>query len=290
MVASRIAESRAPGAPFLKWAGGKTQLLPEILRRLPARIRTYREPFTGGGAVFFALAELGRFDRAVLSDRNADLVEVYLAVRDRPGALIGRLGEHARQETDEDYFYQVRALDKATLSPLDRAARLLFLNRTCYNGLYRVNRRGQFNVPFGRYKTPNVCNVAALEAASGALQGVEILHLDFEASAAQAAPGDAIYFDPPYHPVSATSNFTAYDALPFGPEEHRRLARVLTSAAERGVAVVLSNSDAPFTRGLYPGFEISTVFATRPINSVAKKRGPVSEILVAARPRSTLRG
>jgi DNA adenine methylase len=282
MVATRLAALDAGAGPFLKWAGGKTQLLADILKLFPDHIATYYEPFVGGGAVFFALAEQQRFDRAVLSDRNEDLVELYTAVRDEVEPLIAHLALHEQAQTSEEYFYRIRALDKSRLDPVSRAARLIFLNRTCYNGLYRVNRRGEFNVPFGRYKSPNVCNRSVLRAASRALQNVEIRHDDFETVAKEAGRGDTIYFDPPYHPVSATSSFSAYHSLPFGQDDHRRLARTMAGCAARGAVAVLSNSDTPFTREVFGKFDLRTVLASRAINSVASRRGRVSEILVRA--------
>jgi DNA adenine methylase len=264
-------------APFLKWAGGKSKLLDAILHKLPKAIDHYFEPFLGGGALFFALANDGRFRRAVLCDRNADLVDTYLAVRDDVEEVIRHLREHRH---DEGHFYRVRALDPAALPLAERAARTIYLNRTCYNGLYRVNRAGRFNVPFGRYESPRICDAAGLRRASEALQAAEILCADFEAVVAGARPGDAVYFDPPYFPISATSSFTAYDPYPFGEREHCRLARVHRALASRGVASVLSNSDCAFTRELFAGLRVETVHAARAINSVAKRRGKVSELLV----------
>jgi DNA adenine methylase len=266
--------------PFLKWAGGKTQLLADILPQLPERMKTYYEPFIGGGAVFFALAAEHRFDRAVIADRNPWLIEVYKTVRDDVDALIKALSRHASHATDEEYYYKVRALDPAPLTSTERAARILFLNKTCYNGLYRVNRRGQFNVPFGRYAKPRVCNEEVLINASRALQRVEIKHADFEIVSRQAKRGDAIYFDPPYVPVSVTSSFTAYDSHAFGRTDHERLTSTFKACVSRGAAAVLSNSDTPETRALYQDLDVRTVSASRAINSVAGKRGRITELLV----------
>lgn len=267
-------------APFLKWAGGKTQLLGEILPRLPAQIETYYEPFIGGGAVFFALAAEGRFARAVLSDRNVELIEAYTTVRDHVGALIAELSEHQRFATDSEYFYALRATPTETLSPIERSARLIFLNKTCFNGLYRVNRKGQFNVPFGRYVRPRVLREDALLAASRALQGVTLLVSDFGAAVAKAKAGDAVYFDPPYVPVSSSASFTAYHRSPFGPPEHQRLTQIYQNLQRRGVASLLSNSDTPETRSLYRNLEVETVRASRAINSKGGRRGAINELLV----------
>lgn len=265
-------------APFLKWAGGKTQLLEPILARFPGEIRgTFVEPFIGGGAVFFAMVREGRIRKARLCDRNADLVETYVAVRDEVEAVIAAL-EHHRNE--ESWYYEVRAQDPATLTRAARAARTIFLNRVGFNGLYRVNSKGQFNVPFGRYKNPKICDAAGLRNASRALELAELECLDFEEAVRDVGPSDAVYFDPPYLPVSKTSNFTSYAKESFGPEGHRRLARVFGEVVDRGAIALLSNSDVPLARELYAGFKIATVEATRSINSKGDKRGAVSEILV----------
>ncbi len=276
----------APDArPFLKWAGGKTQLLPEILRRLPATMDTFYEPFLGGGAVFFALAREGRFRRAVLSDRNAELVELYQVVQGDVEALIVELRRLAKAHSEEQY-YEVRA--RKLRSPVRRAARVLYLNKTGYNGLYRVNRAGEFNVPFGRYERPRILNEEVLRAAARALRGAKILEADFAVACRSATPSDVVYIDPPYLPLSPTSNFSAYDRHPFGIEEHRRLAETFASLAERKVYALLSNSDTPETRRLFGPFGPAYVNVTRPINSKRQGRGAIQEMLVenlARRPR-----
>jgi DNA adenine methylase len=264
--------------PFLKWAGGKQQLLPMILPRLPRRIDTYYEPFLGGGAVFFALAAEGRFRRAVLADANAELLECWRGVRDGVDAVVAAL---RAWRYEEECYYAVRELDPAALAPAERAARLIYLNRTCYNGLYRVNRAGKFNVPFGRYTNPRICDEEGLRAASAALQRADLLCADFETAVERAQPGDAVYFDPPYLPVSDTSDFTAYHHDGFGPEDHERLAGVFASLGARGVYALLSNSDAPLARRLYHPFRPHFVEALRSINSKANARGSVLEMLVA---------
>lgn len=284
----RTAPKTPPGAPrhaapFLKWAGGKGRLLPRILSCLPGRMRTYYEPFVGGGAVFFALAREGRFSRAVIGDRNTMLVEIYLAVRDRSGEVIALLSDHAAHATDPDYYYAIRALDPATLDPVRRAANLLFMNKTGFNGLFRVNRAGRFNVPFGRYANPRVLDEALLRAASRALQGVEIVEADFEEITARAGAGDAIYLDPPYLPLSKTSSFTAYGAASFGAAEHERLARAYRACLKRGVTAVLSNSWCPRTLALYDGLACEQILVSRSINSVPGGRGRIPELLVTGR-------
>ncbi len=265
-----------PG-PVLKWAGGKSQLLDRILVQLPERIDTYYEPFVGGAAVFFALAREGRFRRAVLCDRNPDLVAVYRALQRDVEGVIDVLA-HYRYSKDD--YYRIRGEKPRSL--VKRAARIIYLNKTGYNGLYRVNSSGQFNVPFGRYVNPKICDERRLRAAAEALRGVEIAERDFEETARQAKPGDAVYFDPPYVPVSRTANFTAYARDGFGMDEHERLARVFAEVAERGVRVVLSNSDTPATRRLFRGFSPEKVLVGRSINSRTTGRGPIAEILVSA--------
>jgi DNA adenine methylase len=242
---------------------------------------TYFEPFIGGGAVFFALAAQNRFRRACLSDQNRELIETYRAVRDDVKAVIKEL---AAMPHAEDEYYRIRA--SRPRKPAKRAARMIYLNRTGYNGLYRVNRSGKFNVPFGRYKNPNICDERRLLAVSRALSGVELSVQDFEQSCSRARPGDAVYFDPPYVPVSTTARFAEYHQLPFGPEEHERLAELYRALCSRGVATVLSNSDVPFTRALYQRFDVGAVFARRNINSRATARGPISELLVVGGQRT----
>lgn len=259
--------------PFLKWAGGKTQLLPQILARLPQRFGTYHEPFLGGGAVFFALGP----QRGVLSDINADLIRTYQAVRDDVGAVVRELRQHA---AEEEHFYQVRAQEPGRLSGVASAARTIFLNRTCFNGLYRVNRRGEFNVPFGRYANPTICDVDNLTAVSRVLKGVELRVESVFDMGARVRKGDLVYLDPPYDPVSKTASFTSYARNGFGREEQERLAQLYRELVDRGAYVMLSNSDTKLINDLYKDFHIDRVYARRAINARADRRGPVSEVLV----------
>lgn len=263
---------------FLKWAGGKTQLLPKILPRLPQRIGTYFEPFVGSGAVFWALAREGRFEHAVLSDRNAELITAYRAIRDDVDGIIALLGGWSHSES---FYYSLRARDPEAMSPVEAAARMIHLNHTGFNGLYRVNKSGIFNVPFGRYKRPRTLNKPVLLAASRALATVDLLVADFAEVLATARPGDAVYFDPPYVPMSGTASFTAYEKSGFGEAAQRRLVSSLEDLQRRGVHALLSNSDVPLTRELYQGLRCEKVHARRAINSRADKRGPVSELLVS---------
>lgn len=281
-VTARSVRGRRPGfgpAPFLKWAGGKGQLLKPILARLPNPIAgTYVEPFLGGGAVFFELARLGRIQRARLRDRNPELIDTYCAVRDEVDAVLRALAAH---RNDEAYFYEVRATDPSALTRAERAARTIFLNRVGYNGLYRVNSKGEFNVPFGRYKNPRICDEAGLRRASHALSLADIAVADFGETCSDVETGDVVYLDPPYLPMSRTASFTAYARDRFGEDEHRRLANVFTEVVDRGAFALLSNSDTKLSRELYTGFKIATVPATRAINSKADRRGVVNEVLVS---------
>jgi DNA adenine methylase len=265
--------------PVLKWAGGKGQLLPELLKRLPETFEVYHEPFVGGGALFFELALKGHIGAAYLSDINASLIDVYVGLRDCIDDVMMSLLQHKGRHS-HDYYYQVRALHSEDLSLPEREARVIYLNKTCYNGLYRENRRGEFNVPFGRYKNPTICDEPNLRAASRALQGVDIARRHFSTTLDYAKADDFVYFDPPYHPLSATANFTAYDRDGFGPDDQRQLRDVFAALAERGVRAMISNSDTPFIRELYAGFRVDQVFAARAVNSKANGRGKVAEVIV----------
>jgi len=264
--------------PFVKWAGGKGQLLPHLQPWLQARCSRYVEPFLGGGAVFFHL----RPGRALLGDSNARLVETYEMVRDRPSDLMALLDQHQAHASNADYYYEVRSQQTEELSPTERAARFIFLNKTCYNGLYRVNRRGQFNVPFGRYRTPpQLYDQDVLTAASLALQGAVLACQDFAATLAQVAESDLVYLDPPYDPLSPTANFTGYTARAFGRSEQQRLAEAFAAADGRGARLVLNNSDTPFIRDLYPSYRcIAVPGLRRAINSDATKRSGVTELVI----------
>ena len=263
--------------PFLKWAGGKRSLLKEILPRLPEEIEHYIEPFLGGGAVFFALFRERRFKRATLSDRNPALIHAWRMVQAEVEAVIESIGQW---EPVEEVFYEVRALDPSELSAVDRAARLLWLNRTCFNGLYRINRKGQFNVPFGRYAKPRLVDRDNLRRCSEALQSTELIVGDFDQAMSLAGPGDVVYCDPPYWPVSATSRFTAYDGHPFKEADQNRLDKAFRALSARGTVGLLSNSNVAETRALYAGLQSCVVRVRRSINRDGDRRGQVEELLV----------
>lgn len=265
--------------PFLKWVGGKGQLLEQIFEQLPERFRRYHEPFTGGGAVFFGLSRTGRLakKRAYLSDVNSELVDTYTAIKLDVDEVIEALGVH---HYDSDYYYEVRAQDPSLLSKPERAARMIFLNRCGFNGLYRVNRKGIFNVPFGRYTNPLICDENNLRQASRALQKVVIKNEGFEAIAKRAQAGDLVYFDPPYVPISDTASFVGYAKNGFTPDDQEKLACIVEDLSDRGVHCILSNSDAPWVVKRYSRFQVNIVPARRSINSKASKRGPVGEVVV----------
>ncbi len=262
--------------PFLKWAGGKRQLVPELLARMPARYGTYYEPFIGGGALFFAAQPA----RAVLADRNPRLVRTWRAIQSQVDRVVALLQSYP---IEESFFYafRERPIDEAA-EDAEVAAWMIYLNKTGFNGLYRVNKkRGTFNVPWGRYKNPNVCDEPNLRRVSARLEGVEILLQDFERVGAQAVEGDFVYFDPPYEPLSASSSFTAYTEHGFGPKDQERLRDLALTLKARGVHVLLSNSSAPLILDLYAhGFEVERIAANRSINSVGGGRGAVDEVLI----------
>ena len=267
--------TRIKAAPFIKWAGGKRKLIPTITKFMPPRkqINKYFEPFLGGGALFFHL----QHKNSILSDENKELIELYTIVRDNVEELIEALKIH---KNDKDYFYEIRSQSLDDLTPIQRAARFIFLNKTCFNGLYRVNSKGQFNVPFGKYKNPKICDEEGLKASSLALQNAEIRNDDFEGILKQANTTDFIYFDPPYHPLSTTSSFTSYTAKNFDEQDQRRLVDIYTELADRGCFVMLSNSDTPLIRKLYKDFNLEEVFASRAINRNGDGRGKIKELLI----------
>jgi DNA adenine methylase len=273
---ARPRESQA--APIIKWVGGKTKLLPELIARMPERFGRYFEPFAGGAAMFFRVAP----ERAVLADSNADLIGLYTTVARDVGAVIKRL-EYHRAHHSESHYYGVRTKwndRELPWSTADRAATFIYLNKTCFNGLWRVNRAGAFNVPIGRYVDPPICVPDALRAANRLLAKATLRCADYRTATADAAKGDFLYFDPPYDPVTPTASFTSYTADMFGPDQQKELAETARMLVARGCRVMLSNSDTPFIRTLYKGFKIDRVKCARAINSNASKRGDVDEVIV----------
>ena len=266
--------------PVVKWVGGKRQLLTEIDKYIPSHFSTYYEPFLGGGAVFFNLQS----QKAVVNDINEELINLYQVIKDNVEELIVDLKKH---KNGPDYFYSIRELDRdievyEKLTPVERASRIHYLNKTCYNGLFRVNSQGQFNVPFGRYKKPNIVNETTLRAVSNYFNSAKITFkcCDFEEALKGARKGSFIYFDPPYDPVSDTSSFTGYDKGGFDRQEQIRLKKLCDKLNRRGIKFLLSNSETEFILDLYRDYNIETVQAKRSINSKGNKRGEVNEVLV----------
>lgn len=266
-------ETKKPKPP-IKWAGGKGQLLKQFAPHFPKKgFRKYGEPFLGGGAVFFYLQP----SEAVLIDSNFELINFFLVVRDKLKELMKKLDKHVNEK---EYFYKIRAINPEEINDVERASRFLFLNKTAFNGLWRVNKKGEFNVPFGKYKNPNYKGEENLSMVSEILQGKKIIHGDFEKILEYMEPGDFVYFDPPYHPISETSNFTSYTSDSFNAEDQERLAFCFRELDRIGCQIMLSNSDTEFIRDLFDGYTLVKVNARRAINCKGQKRGPISELII----------
>ncbi len=263
--------------PFLKWAGGKTQLMGDILPKVPTSFGKYIEPFIGGGAVFFGLAPRA----AVIGDINPELVNAYRCVRDNVEAVISVLAAHRNEETE---FYRVRAICFDELEPVEAAARTIYLNRTCFNGLYRVNKRGHFNAPYGRYANPTICSPDTLRAASVTLQSVDIRCADYKTVLRETASrGDVVFLDPPYLPISRYADFKRYAKEGFDEEDQRELAAEVKRLQRLGCHVILTNSNHPMVHELYGAHEIEVVSSKRNINSKAGARKG-EDVIVTVRP------
>lgn len=265
--------------PVLKWAGGKRQLLSEISKYIPKGIKNYYEPFIGGGAVLFYLQP----KKATINDFNNELINVYTVIRDNLDELIIDLQKH---KNEEEYFYYTRGLDRTpefnTLNNIQKASRILYLNKTCFNGLFRVNSSGEFNTPFGKYKNPNITNDITLRAVSKYLNenDIKFINGDFEEALKGIRKGSFVYFDPPYYPISDSSSFTGYTLDGFSKEDQERLKKLCDKLTKKGVKFLLSNSAAPFILELYKDYNIELVKANRNINSNGAKRGEINEVLV----------
>ena len=280
----KIQQTALPAKPILKWAGGKTQILSEIISRSPSSYNQYIEPFIGGGAVFFALHP----QPAIIADSNPELVNLYKCLADNVEQVINHL---CKFENTEDSFYKIRSLHFSDLEKKYAAARTIYLNRTCFNGLYRVNKKGHFNVPFGHYKNPRICQPEILQAASAALQNTEILCGDYKDVLAKTArPGDFVFLDPPYLPISKYADFKRYTKEQFYEEDHRELAEEVARLQQLGCHVVLTNSNHPLVHDLYEAYKIEVVSTRRNISSKAKTRtGEDVIVTVQPHPRFVIR-
>lgn len=269
-------------SPILKWVGGKRQLLDEIRPLIPKKYSAYVEPFVGGGAVLFDLQP----KKAIINDLNKELINVYEVVKDNVEELIEHLEIH-NEKNEEEYFYEIRKLDRSedfeTMDKIQKAARIIYLNKTCYNGLYRVNSSGQFNSPYGRYKNPNIVNSATLRAVSKFFNNNDILisNGDYKETLKNLEKDAFVYLDPPYMPISTSSSFTGYTEGGFGLKQQEELKKECDKLNERGIKFILSNSDCKTIRELYEdSYNIKIVKAKRSINSKANKRGEINEVLI----------
>jgi DNA adenine methylase len=276
MTATSATSATTTARPFLKWVGGKAKLIPQFAPYIPKEINTYFEPFLGGGAMFFHLQP----KQAVLQDINTELINTYKIVRDNVELLIDTL-KVMQSNHCKEYYYSIRANCSDHHTRAYQAARFIYLNKTCFNGLHRVNQSGKFNVPMGDYKNPLICDEDNLRACSKALQKTSLLDLK---SGTSLLPErcDFVYFDPPYYPLNATSKFTSYSRDGFTEADQVALKDRFSALASKGVAVMLSNSDCEFTRKLYQDFQIIDIQAARSVNCKGGKRGKVGEILVIA--------
>lgn len=263
--------------PIVKWVGGKRQLMFELIKNMPKSYNRYFEPFIGGGALFFELQP----EQAYISDMNEELINLYSVVRDNVYELIKDLSKH---EVSKEYFLEIRNIDRTEqyteLSDVERASRFIYLNRTCFNGMYRVNSQGQFNVPFGHYKKPRIIDENNLLNCSELLKKTEIKCADFSEILTKVKKGDLVYFDPPYVPLNETSSFTSYTKDGFDINMQFKLRDVCDELDNKGVKFMLSNSDTKLVNELYVNYEIKKVFASRQINANADGRGKITEVLV----------
>ena len=265
--------------PIVKWAGGKTKIINQFAKYIPKDFNNYHEPFVGGGALFFYLIPnlIEKRKKGYLSDSVEELINLYQTIKNDVHNLINETNKHVYQK---EYYYHVRSLNPLELSDLERASRVLYLNRTCFNGLYRVNKKGQFNVSFGDYVNPVIVDETALRNANQAFQHAEIFCSDFEVVLDNAKEKDFVYLDPPYVPLSTTSDFTKYTPNAFNVNDHKRLKVVFESLKAMGCFVMLSNSDTDYTRELFSDYNIKTVNATRAINSNTARRGAIKELII----------
>jgi len=271
--------------PFVKWVGGKRGLLTQILENFPKKFNNYHEPFLGGGAVFFELYSKGllKNKKIYLSDINSELINTYNMVKNNPHKLINSL-ENFKEKHSKEFYYEIREIDRTkefkNLSDIQRATRFIYLNKTCFNGLYRVNKKGYFNTPIGSYKNPNIADRDTILSASEALQNTIILNQSFSEVINNANKDDLVYFDPPYYPLNTTSSFTSYNENEFLDNKQKELFNLFEELDNKGCFVLHSNSDTNFIKELYKDYDIGFVQANRFINSKSSGRGKISEVLV----------
>lgn len=273
--------------PFVKWVGGKGKLIPDLENFFPKKFNNYFEPFVGGGALFFYLTQSRSIPSASINDINPKLIITYNEIKNNPKKLILLLKKielkykKLSQEKQKIFFYEIRGkYNKNNLDKLNTTAYLIFLNKTCFNGMYRENSKGEYNIPFGDQKNPTICDEENILAVSKCLKNTEITNLSFEKAVNKCKKGDFVYFDPPYYPINTTSNFTGYSKSTFGQKQQEKLADVFKKLAKRGCFVMLSNSNTTFIKDLYKNFHINYLDAARSINSKGSKRGKIKEIVV----------
>lgn len=275
-----MAKIRVP--TFVKWAGGKTQLLQQYSHLFAKQINRYFEPMAGSGAVFFYIQKKYKPSYTMISDTNKNLINLYIQIRDNTEQLIPVLKDYKTKhmKNPKEFYYKMRGKFNETKDPFVKSTLLLYLNKTCFNGLYRVNSKGEFNVPMGSYKNPAIVQEANLKTASKLLHGVEIKKMNFEKILGYTQENDFIYFDPPYQPISKTSNFTSYQKTDFSDKHQKKLANVFKKLDEKNCKVMLSNSEHPLIIDLYKDYDIKIVKAKRMISCNGKGRGPINELVI----------
>ncbi len=280
-------ESVSGPKPFVKWVGGKGKLIPEMMKFMPSKFEHYFEPFVGGGALFFSIIQSRDISFSCINDINSKLTNSYKQIKLNPGSLVSQLTvidsgyKKLSPEERKEYFYEKRRIyNEDNLDELTLASYLIFLNKTCFNGMYRENSKGHYNIPFGDQKNPKICDEENIYAVSKHLQNTEICNLSFEKSVENCRQGDFIYFDPPYYPINKTSSFTSYSKKSFGSQQQEELRDVFAALAKKGCYVMLSNSHTPEVEKLYKDFNINYIYAARSINSDGRKRGKIKEVIV----------
>ena len=273
--------------PFIKWVGGKSKLIPELEKYFPKKFNRYYEPFVGGGALFFQIKQNYDVRFSSINDINKKLIIAYKQIQKNPKKIILLLKKIENKykklslSNQKDFFYEIREkYNKKNLNDITTTTYLIFLNKTCFNGMYRENSKGEYNIPFGDQKNPTICDEKNILAVSKSLKNTEITNLSFEQAVKKCKKGDFIYFDPPYYPINATSNFTSYHKNTFEPDEQEKLRDVFVSLTKKGCFVMLSNSNTEFIKKLYKNFNKYELYAARSINSKGSRRGKIKEIVV----------